>query len=376
MTACSEEADNFPVQKISIAEEQIITLEIKTRKLPHAIVMGTGFIGKYGDSLYYYDYQRKHVLSFDLAGSPGQKHLYPYPGPAHVDHVLGYANTEGNHWIVEGMKLSTFDASWNLKNRLFVDVSTIGRLNPVLDSRGYAIYFDWPIPLFLNPANEYFFMFVDYEGRTVNPCTDDHYLYAKQVIRYNLKRGEIDKLFGAYSPEFLKHKYLPYHAVPYGTISDQYFFLGQLPDSLVYAYTLDGKPAFCFGRGGINMDMDYDLISSWAEYNDESERRRKRWINARVRKGYYEELFFDQENNLLFRNYKTGTKDPDAEGRYDNPKRMQIYDMKAMELIADVSIPNPFRIIAQEEETYYADGGLDEINNELILYTFRLDEQL
>ena len=372
--SCRQQIPMPPPVAVSIAENFIDSVSINTQKISANTIMGEGFIEKVGDSLYFFDKQREHVLTFDMAGNQGGKHLSPEQGPEHVFNLIGYAQTPGLHWIVEGVYMAAYDDSWQFKRRIKIyDAEPEELEKRGVNLKWYNMYFDVPMDLFVHPEGTHFYRLLDYESPTVNACTEEYYLNTRQVMRIEIESGVPDRIFGYYSPEYLEQTWIPYYTTPAAAIGDEYFYLLQTPDSLIYVYTLEGELAFRFGRMGKNMDTDYPRIANYAAYQDESERRHQRWVNARVRKGFYRGLFIDRENKRLFRTYTTGTKDPDAEVWIDNPGRVQVYDLDAMKLIADFAIPVPFRMISQEGGIYYADGGLDEINNELILYTFQLN---
>jgi hypothetical protein len=107
---------------------------------------------------------------------------------------------------------------------------------------------------------------------------------------------------------------------------------------------------------------------------DTYEEAMDRWTEDRASNGYYTDIKAFSEQELVFRIYTAGTSESDFQNKSVTdeyfPKRMQIYHQK--KLVGDVPVPDRFKIIGYSDGYFIADGLVDEFNNKMGFYRFKL----
>ena len=96
------------------------------------------------------------------------------------------------------------------------------------------------------------------------------------------------------------------------------------------------------------MSTDYVNFKSNSEQTDQS--------------GYYSHIFADEEHNLLFRSFINDKK------TYDGG--VQVYRNKV--LIGEIKTNGKFNVIGRIGDYYYADGIMNEENETLTIYRFKI----
>jgi hypothetical protein len=94
-------------------------------------------------------------------------------------------------------------------------------------------------------------------------------------------------------------------------------------------------------------------------------------FQERVRKGFYSDITRIESVDLTFRCYTTGNSQTDVfDNDYSNNRRMQIY--KKTELVADIKVPNRFKIIGYDDSFIYADGIIDTSSEKIAFFKFKI----
>ena len=187
--------------------------------------------------------------------------------------------------------------------------------------------------------------------------SDTYYLEGKILAKYNLKTNSVENLFGSRPPIYLQKRYIGHHAfLSFDIDESENIYVTHEIDSLIYIYQNDGQLKSVFGKSGINMDTNYTPLRAFDF--DEIERL---YYQDKPRRGYYERIFVDAKEDLVFRTYRKG------EGRMNG---LQIYRNKQCAVDADV--PENFKVLGKIGSKYLSDLIFDEENQEVYFYTFIL----
>ena len=194
---------------------------------------------------------------------------------------------------------------------------------------------------------------LDSNSPKFNYFTKTYYEESFTVGVIDGETGNVEKGFGQWPSEYL-HKMLPkydnkYIGIKHDTI---YVSYNASPDIQVYSPYPELKMLRVFGKEGVDIDTNYPNIVS-----------REGLRKYRSDQGYYSHIYCDEDSYLTFRSYVKG-KDHESSG-------IQIY--QGITLIGDVVTPKRFNVIGKIGDYYYADGLLDEENNELKLFKFKIN---
>lgn len=193
---------------------------------------------------------------------------------------------------------------------------------------------------------------------------DSYYANAHIMGLFDASTFQIIKVVGQKSPRFLDYQYIPNHDFSYFDYASDTLFVSHEPDSLIFVYNKDFEPLYTFGNAGIDMNMDYKESQNIDEADSH-------YDYSRAREGYYAYIKYFPEQNILIRTYKTGSKSSAARYIFENPTRVQVYRNNT--LIADFAARPRSRIMGYKTPYFYADGIVDEQNERLGVYRFKLD---
>ncbi len=189
-----------------------------------------------------------------------------------------------------------------------------------------------------------------------NMVVDDYYKYSRIMAEMDMKSGKIKNLLGRRSPEYQKYKYLIYDFYSFDISKDKDFYISFPPDSLIYVYNKDFEQIKAFGIAGKNMNTKYKEVKTLDDV-------RNNWDNISATTDYYAWIEYFDKQNLLFRSYKKGSN--------DKTDGLQIY--KNTVLIGDIDVPKNFRVEAYIKPFFYSNAFIDEENEKISLYKFRID---
>ncbi len=182
---------------------------------------------------------------------------------------------------------------------------------------------------------------------------------ARILASMNLETGEVDRIFGRFSPLYVQNP--PARLFPfffYDLIDEETLAITYAADPDIYLFTTDFRHIATFGSKGRNMDKEYEDFSGISD-KDFEQFGLTQWNT----KDGYSSLTYIPETNLLFRGY-TRNSDPDRDG-------LQIYRDNV--LFADVDIPPMRKVIGYHDGWYYTDAKINEREETKTVYRFRLD---
>lgn len=181
-----------------------------------------------------------------------------------------------------------------------------------------------------------------------NYLREDYYHNAYSIAVINPESWKQEKGFGFF-PEDYKGKVLPKYDDKYLVVKNDSIYVGYnaSPEIQVYSPYPELKHIYSFGMVGQGMNIDYPNI-----------RTRNDLRNAKKNKSYYTDLYFDQEDGLLFRSYVKSIAEKTA--------GLQVY--RGKRLIADIAVPLRFNVVGRIGESYIVDGVIDEEMEEVAFY--------
>lgn len=198
----------------------------------------------------------------------------------------------------------------------------------------------------------------------INPYKKDFYNKAHTLIKVDLNKGEIVDILGHFSPEYKKYNAVPQHMFTYFDINkkNNNMYISQEIDSLIYVYNDKGENIYTFGNSG------KDMINKYLEVkNFDKKEFQNAYFKDKVKRGYYSNIEYFDNYDLLFRCYKKGGD--------SNCAGLQIY--KGTTLITDVDVPKGFNWVKGYIPPYfYSNAIIDDENMKLKVYYFRLSEKV
>jgi hypothetical protein len=177
------------------------------------------------------------------------------------------------------------------------------------------------------------------------------------IAKLDLSTGYIVDMLGGYSPAYWEYETKrQFSFTNFDIDKDGNFYVNFEADSLIYVYDQNYQIKKSFGFQGKDMNLEYASLSTINDF-------RYNYRNEREKCGFYDWLTYDDASGLLFRSYRKGNWQP-TDG-------LQIYD--GTTLIGDVSVPKQFKVLGYIEPYFYAKATIDEDNERIVLYKFKLD---
>jgi hypothetical protein len=361
----------FPIPDNISCETRYTSLSLDTIILNEDGVessqMGFSGINKDND-LYFIDSRFCWYYVFDVNGN--FKHRYLGQGGGPKETVFGKISTccilPDTSLFFIGYQLDNYlyDKNFNKKN-FFTLVDEYGKYTNRHDidaSENWAVYtYNYDNLTCRNIGNNKVYIDIYSEHPNFNYVehTKEYLKKSKHILEIDISNGKAGKLFSSgYPPVYYENtnNYLLFSYINFDIDKDGNFYVNYEADSLIYKYDNNFNPLYSFGYSGINMDNNYTAINSFDEI--------KYVRNERVEKGYYSWIEFVEETEMLFRSYKKGIQD-ENDG-------LQIYSNKI--LIADISVPKGFKVAGYVAPYYYSQAIVNEKEEKMIVYRFKLDE--
>ncbi len=198
----------------------------------------------------------------------------------------------------------------------------------------------------------------------ISPYMDSFYDKARLLIKVDIDKEKIVEVFGRVSPEYAKYKAIPQHMFISYDINkkNNYMYISQEIDSLIYVYDEKGRNIFNFGNVGKGMNTNYLELTTFS-----AKQFQRAYFEDRPKRGYYANIEYFEEFDLLFRSYTKGRN-----SLYDG---LQIY--KGTTLIADVEVPKGMTWVKGYIAPYFYSNAI--VNDEALtlkVYRFTLPESL
>jgi hypothetical protein len=338
-------------------------------QLGHVSSSYTGDLCYLNDQILFIDYRFCWAYIFDYNGKLIDKKLGQGKNVDEIDisHITRFDNLENGNFIFYGHAndAHVFDKNWKKLKESHIN------WNGSVDY-GYGRDIKNPEPDeptiysmdFVNPKIKHFknksYVPIYSEHSDFNGFTNDEYYLNGRIIAeinfdslYNI---EVTRLLGRRTPELLKNKYLPHHSsFDFDVDSKGNFYVAHEIDSAIYVYDQDFKLKRGFGVAGSNMDTKYNTLDTF----DVNKYRQLLFID-RPNKGYYKAIKKIEEQHIIFRTYS----------RKNNKDGLQIY--KNEMLTADLEVPKNFEVRHYKDGYYYSNAFIDEENEIIKIYKFKL----
>lgn len=351
-------------QQLSITQIGIDTVFVNLPKFSYL-----GFWKMDGSQLLYFDKMYGAVSIFDKIGKFVSTPLPKGKGPREID---SWCKNGSNNVLFEGCRIYQYDSKWQkikvsslntdstISKKELIDKPKASYLevyevkyfqnnHTMLDSTHVLFNIESPHPKF----NGYFSAFAK-----------AYYQQANIFARVNINTGKWEKNLLHYSDYYVAHPNVANFSNWSYDMDASKLYLNFDADSLIYVYDKQLKPLYAFGRKGVNMNQKYIETTTYKEAI-------KVFSQERAAKGFYSTIKRIAKLDLTFRCYTTGNSEADIFDDDDaNNRRMQIY--KGTVLVGDVQVPSRFNIIGYDENFIYADGYLDESNEKLAFYKFKI----
>ncbi|MDH5398443.1 MAG: hypothetical protein OEX02_09870 [Cyclobacteriaceae bacterium] len=356
-------------KKLTAENSILINFDTLYLENPEYQISGTGNFTLINDSIYYADILQSKVTVYNLKGERFKTPISQGKGPAQVegiDYVWGNMNFR---CIYNNGVIYIFNNNWEFFSRFYLNFS--GEDISVADIASNNDFIDHPAVYLPEYMELQPFMVTD--STSLICVTKEHmnqnkfyhkeyYAESFPLAMISMVDGSIIRFLGRKTELLLKYDLLPNFDHTYFTIGRDELYVSHDIDPFIYVYDMHGELITQFEGSGINMTSEY-IERTGIEADDF-------YYTDRVRHGYYAYLYYEQSNGLLFRVYKTGTTEKDAEYKHDVPSRLQIF--KDKKIVSDISVPNRFRLIGSSGDYIYADGIIDEKNEQIGVYRIRI----
>lgn len=365
---CSDKkSERTALKKHSEVSIQYDNLDIDLMYLEVPAFSGQGFFRTKGDTLLFFDLLFHTVSSFDSNGEFVYRKLGKGSGPGEIASFKHHGFTEENNSVFFGVSydISNYDENWIRYDRVkFLDWSRdrnsynssdkekIGTysynfINGFYDNKSIAINSndEFYLSLWISPGVN-----PDFHGYNGNI---NYYKDSYAIGLADSESGKVKKVFG-YKPDvFVEEAFIPTFDFFTYDLKNDSLFVSYAPYDYIQVYDQNQELSYEFGVPGKNMDKDYPNVT-------DIQTSERVWRESYLTKGYYYGIFVDEKSGLTFRSYTKNT----------NSGGLQIY--KGKRLIADLTVPKRFNVLGKIGEYYYADGLLDETEEILGIYKFKL----
>ncbi|WP_238531710.1 hypothetical protein [Nitritalea halalkaliphila] len=215
---------------------------------------------------------------------------------------------------------------------------------------------------------DYIYAKVDCEHPTFNAfITPEFYKEAFLVAKISRKDGKIEELLHHFPESYQQYRFVPFHIFfdfHIGSSGKQWMTFEV--DPTIYVFDASSNLVSSFGEPGVNMRNKYPETRT-LEVAFETDL----YLESRFKVGFYKDVFVDEEADIVFRTYRTGSTEQATGEELKNPLRLQIY--QGEQLISDTTVPERFRLIGKvSERKYIADGYFDEMGEQQGFYVLSI----
>ncbi|WP_238531682.1 hypothetical protein [Nitritalea halalkaliphila] len=329
---------------------------------------GVGFLQVAREQVFFIDQIFSTVTVYDKKGALQGSYLGKGEGPNNQNTIHGFLpySLDGSHLILDNFQLVAFDdnfqkvaaypLAWDYAES-YEDMLN----NPTAEMLGlYEIEHKgngYNTPFHYNRQANEILIPMSMSHPELNGYISEEYYKSVYVLgQYDLETKRIGKGMVTRSPEYLTQKFVPNFDFSFFSTRKDGILLSFAIDPLLHAYDLEGKLLYKFGVAGMNMHTSYPKTTTISDAIDNYRADLKR-------AGFYHFLHHDREAHITFRTYY-------PLGIDQGTARLQIYHNRV--LIGDVEVPERFQVLGKIGDFYYADGLIDEENDVLGIYKFKL----
>ncbi len=355
------DADNISEKKIQIETVLLDSIILDSVNTSHV-----GFVSIQQDSIFFIDQILCKVFSFGYNGEAFSEHLGIGRGPGEFthDYIETYCKLpNGDHlFIGSSFDVHLFNQNWERLKRLTMDwQSSVRDVHPVNPSpeEHFMLYTMEYTKFIVRPtSNNEVILPIFSQHQYFNPWTKRYYKEGRIMALLDLESGKVTKIFGRRSPEYLNFEFVGHHSFfSFDIDSNDNIYIAHEIDSLIYVYDNDHNPLYTFGFSGKNMDTGYQEFANFS-----MEHLMKLYNEDRPARGWYNEIEYFEDHDILFRSYKKG-----AHSQNDG---LQIYQNNV--LIGDINVPKDFTVKGYIEPYFYSGAFIDVQIGEIKLYRFEL----
>lgn len=359
----------FTVRSNAVTDIQFESLDIESFDLEYVQSSFGGVLAMDGEYLNFIDYQFGRVYQFDVDGNFVRLVLDRGRGPSELPRsgITFYSRlpNRGHLFIGSSYDYYVFNAEYQRLQDSMIRWQQDKPLeylhnNPTPeDHRSYNLaYYIGDV----RTTNEVVFLPLMGSLPQFTAFSFDTDLFASEariLASMNLETGEVDRIFGRFSPIYNQNPAARVFSIFfYDLIDGETLAISYAADPDIYLFTTDFRHIATFGSKGRDMDKEYEDFSGISD-QDFEQFTLTQWNT----KDGYSSLTYIPETNLLFRGY-TRNADPDMDG-------LQIYRDNV--LIADVDVPNLRKVIGYHDGWYYTNAEINEREETKTVYRFRLD---
>lgn len=366
--SCNKESD-IQVKVYQNQELLLKEIELDSLILEKEYFSGVGFFSVGRDQLFFVDQVFSTVIAYGKEGNYLQTFLGKGDGPDEQNNIHGFQPFayKNHHVVLDNFELVLFNENFEKDSSYPIEwdysESYQDMLNNPKGSMLGLYEIDWKsrgnnTSILIRQEENEVLLPITMSHPTLNGYISEEYYRDVSIFgRYNFKNKIVNQGFGRRSEEYLAHQFIPNFDFSYFTKRNNELLVSFAIDPLIHVFDFDGNLKYKFGIKGLNITTNYPKTNTIDDALD----------NYKVdleKAGFYQAIYSDESNGLTFRTYyPTGSKAGNA--------RLQVYEENV--LIGDVLVPARFQVIGKIGDTYYADGIIDELNDRLGIYTFKLD---
>ena len=302
-------------------------------------------------SIGFIDHMFCWVFLFDKDGMFIERHL----GQGHrsneitCGYINGYACLNDGSFLFVGLNNNCYiyDNQFKTKGNIFINNSKNEKFKDYEQPSSYSLCYQ---NLIMKNYQKYLYYTIIPENENSAFIDSTKYFNNVHIIgKLNLKTGKTEKVLGNYPDVYMNDKSLEQLSfINFDIDSKGTFYLTFEADSLIYTFSKNFTPIKSFGYKGRDMNS-LDNVDNAP------------FVQSRKEGGRYSSIVYIDETNILFRTYQ---KDSEKGGG------LQIY--KNSVLIGDLDVLDDFKILGYIYPYYYASCGIDEDDEKIILYKFKI----
>ncbi len=334
-------------------------------------VENTSYVGKFKvlrDRLIFIDQISSQAREFDLSGKEIGTYLGTGDHPTRVGaayDVVPYGPNEDfividdfviHHFLNFNQKLGhfTYDFGMGVKSKEELLANPAGEEPAIYYPEFYDGILNFNSVCVIDDS--YFIPFVTEHPSLNAYMHSSFYTSTSSIAKFSIANNKLEKMGGEWPGVYLDHKYIPNLTYLSLTTDGINLYVGYMADYKITVYDKDLKKLKSFGISGKEMNLNYRTTTFFEEAQINN------WKDL-AEQSVYGSLYVD--NSYIFRVYYPN-------GYEGNNTRMQIYNL-SYDLLGDVEVPSRFNVIGKIGDYYFADGLIEEQDEELSIYKFKLN---